>query len=332
MRTLVTGATGLVGHAVARQLVDRGHSVRALVRSVSRARAVLPEEVALIHGDVTEPSSLEPAMRTIEWVFHCAGLPEQWQRDPKQFDRVNREGTANVLAAALAAGVRRTIYTSTMDVFEAPRGGTVVESRVDAAPKATAYERSKQAAELEADRIRARGLDVVCVNPGAVYGPGPAHVSLNGFFIQLLNGKSPLVPPGGLSLAFIDGVARAHLAAAAVGRSGERYLIVDEHLSMAELASRILRAVGRDRTPPNAPEWLMRTLATSFAALGKVFDFQPPIAPGLLSYLLWDARGDASKARRELGFEATPVELGITQTISSLRRQGLVSPSSGAFP
>jgi dihydroflavonol-4-reductase len=161
MKVLVTGATGLIGNALARKLVERGHEVRALVRDAERARAVLPSGVALARGDVTEPASLGPAMVGIEWLFHAAGMPEQWQRDEGIFDRVNRQGTANVLEAALAAGVRRVVYTSTMDFFAAPRGGTLVETHLDPAPKHTAYERSKQAAEREVERVRARGLEVV---------------------------------------------------------------------------------------------------------------------------------------------------------------------------
>src|SRR6266545_3222797 len=88
MRVLVTGATGLIGNAIAIQLVERGHQVRALVRDPDRARALLPGRVALHPGDVTQPDTLPPAMREIDWVFHAAGMPEQWQRDEKIFDRV----------------------------------------------------------------------------------------------------------------------------------------------------------------------------------------------------------------------------------------------------
>src|SRR5262249_42028739 len=150
-------------------------------------------------------------------VFHAAGMPEQWQRDEGIFDRVNRGGTANVLEAAREAGVKRAVYTSTMDVFEAPRGGTLVETRLDPNPKHTAYERSKQAADKEAERVRAAGLEVVHVNPAAAYGPAPVHVTLNTFFIRLMTKQMPMLPPGGMSILYVDGAAAAHLAAAEKG-------------------------------------------------------------------------------------------------------------------
>jgi nucleoside-diphosphate-sugar epimerase len=325
MTVLVTGATGLIGNAIARRLVERGERVRALVRDVERAGRVLPAGVELVRGDVTAPESLPGAMQGVVRVFHAAGMPEQWQPDEGIFDRVNRVGTVNVLQAARAAKVKRVIYTSTLDVFAAPNGGTLVETRIDAQPKPTAYERSKQAAEREAEVIRQQGLDVVYVNPGAVYGPSPIHVTLNTFFIRLLTGKLPAVPPGGLSVAYVDGVTDVHLAAAERGGNGERYLVADTHVSNAQLARAILQAAGRTgRPPPTAPAGLLKVVAAVSAPLARTFGFAPLIAPGQLSFLLWDAHVDTAKAQRELGFQPTSLEAGVARTVAFLREQQLV--------
>jgi len=311
MRVLVTGATGLIGNAIAVELVERGHQVRALVRDPERARPLLPGRVALHPGDVTRPDTLPAAMREIDWVFHAAGMPEQWQRDEKVFDQVNRQGTAHVLDAALAA----------------PRGGTLVESNIDLEPKQTAYERSKQAAELEAEERRARGLDLVYVNPGAVYGPSPVHIGLNSFFLQLLGGKMPLVPPGGMSVLYVAGCTAAHLAAAERGTSGERYLVADQHVSCAALAAEITRQAGV-KLPRNGPVWLVRSLAGVSAPLARVFRFRPLVAPGQLTFVLWDAHVNADKARSQLGFEPTPLALGVEKTIGFLRAKGLAGAAA----
>jgi dihydroflavonol-4-reductase len=325
MRVLVTGATGLIGNAIARQLALRGHAVRALVRDLERARPLLPAEVSLVRGDVTAPETLDDAVREVDWVFHAAGMPEQWQRDESIFDRVNRQGTAHVCDAALAAGVKRLIYTSTMDVFAAPSGGTLVEGNIDHEPKHTAYERSKQAAEQEAEQRRARGLDLVYVNPGAVYGPSPSHVGLNSFFLQLVGGKMPMVPPGGMSVLYVDGCTAAHLAAAERGVSGDRYLVADQHVSCADLAGEIARQSGA-RLPRNGPVWLVRTLAATSAPLARMFGFRPLVAPGQLTFILWDAHVDATKARQALGFEPTPLVAGVERTLAFLRAEGLIAP------
>jgi dihydroflavonol-4-reductase len=328
MKVLVTGATGLIGNAIARRLVARGDSVRALVRDPERAARLLPPEVERVRGDVTAPDSLPAALRDIDHVFHAAGLPEHWQPDDGIFDRVNRQGTVNVLKAALDAKVRRVIYTSTMDVFAAPRGGTLVETNIDTQTKPTAYERSKQAAEREAETFRQQGLDLVYVNPAAVYGPSPVHVGLNSFFIRLLNGQAPVLPPGGVSVAYVDGVTDVHLAAAERGVSGERYLVADGHASQTELARVTLQAAGRPtRVPPVAPASVLKVLAASLAPLARVFGFTPLIAPGQLSFLLWDVRVDASKARRELGFQPLPLADGVARTVAFLRQEKLVPPN-----
>jgi nucleoside-diphosphate-sugar epimerase len=286
--------------------------------------------VELVQGDVTDPATLAPAARGAELVFHAAGMPEQWQADDAVFDRVNRQGTAFVLAAALDAGVRRVVYTSTMDVFAAPRGGTLTEASIDPAPKPTAYERSKQAAEREAEAVRARGLDVVYVNPSAVYGPSPVHVGTNSFFLQLLNGKMPLVPPGGMSVVYVDGLAAAHLAAAERGAPGERYLVSDTHVSNADFARAIAAAAGRGKPPPSAPAWAMHALAAVSEPLARAFGFKPLIARGQLSFLLWNARVDASKAERALGFTPMPLAEGVKRTIAFLRAEGLIPTARAA--
>jgi nucleoside-diphosphate-sugar epimerase len=299
--------------------------VRALVRDPARAKKLLPEGIELVRGDITDSASVRDAVRGVEAVFHAAGMPEQWQKDDAVFDLVNRGGTKNVLEAALAEKVGRVVYTSTMDVFAAPAGGTLVETNVDANEKPSAYERSKQAAEREADAIAKQGLDVVFMNPSAVYGPSPVHIALNSFFVQLLNGKMPLVPPGGMAIVYVDGVADAHLAALERGKSGERYLLSDRHASNAELAAAIVAVEGKGRrVPSNAPVWLMKALAAISAPLARVFGFTPLIAPGQLSFLLWNASVDSTKAKRELGFVPTPLETGAKKTIEFLRSEGLV--------
>ena len=329
MKVLVTGATGLIGNAILQRLLKQGHQVRALVRDPARAARVVPPEVELVRGDVTEPDSLPLAMRDVEWLFHAAGLPEQWQEDESIFDRVNHLGTVNVLRAALAARVKRVVYTSTMDVFAAPSGGTLVESQLDTERKATAYERSKQDAERDAEQLRQQGLEIVYVNPSAVYGPGPAQGGVNAFFIRLLNREMPALPPRGMSVAYVDRVADAHLAAAEHGVSGERYLVSDTYVSNADLVREIFRAAGEQRrVPPTMPAGLMKLVARVSAPLARAFGFKPLLAPGELAFLLWDVRVDTRKAQHDLHYTPMPLAEGVSRTINALREQGLVGAGS----
>lgn len=324
MQALVTGATGLIGFGIVKELLKRGHNVSALVRNLAQAKKVLPQSVTLIEGDITLPESLPVAMQQMDWVFHAAGMPEQWQRDESIFDKVNKTGTVNVLAAAQQAQVKRVIYTSTMDVFAAPRGGELVETHVDQGLKPSAYERSKQAAEREAQKFLDQGLDIVFLNPAAVYGPSPVHVSLNTFFIELINRRVPLLPPGGVSVLYVDGCAQAHVAAAERAPTGERYLLADKHFSMRDLARATLTAAGKQNPPKAAPGWLLKPFALITTPFARMLGVAPLIAPGQLSFLMWNAHVNSKKAQEALGFHPTPFSDGIAHTIASLRAQGHV--------
>src|SRR5436190_1780640 len=214
MRTLVTGATGKVGHATARTLLAEGHDVRALVRDPERAAKVVPEGAELMRGDVTDSASVARAAVGREVVFNAMGLPEQWLADPAAFQRVNVEGTRAVVEAARAGGTARLVHTSTIDVFHAEPGGSFDESVVADYPKGTAYERSKQEAERVALAGADGGLEVVVVNPAAVYGPGPAgSASVEHDVIR----RPPLLPRGQLHFFLWNAAPRANKAQRELG-------------------------------------------------------------------------------------------------------------------
>ena len=318
-RALVTGATGKVGGAVARALAARGDSVRALVRDPERAARLLPVEVELVRGDVTEPASVADAVAGCELVFNAMGLPEQWTRDPDVFDRVNARGTETVVRAAREAGVRRVVHTSTIDVFHAGRGERFDESRVADYPKGTLYERSKQHAEELALAAR-DGMDLVICNPSAVYGPTPASsTGLDEDFIgPLTEGKIPLLPPGGFGVVFDAGVARGHLLAAERGRDGERYILCDRHVTLRELAREVVALAGRGRVPPSIPGPLAWALAEAGEAVGRVAGVRPLLPRGQLHFFRWNAAPDSTKAQEELGWEPTALEDGLRAAVAAL--------------
>jgi dihydroflavonol-4-reductase len=325
VRLLVTGATGKVGNTVARRLVERGDEVVALVRDVNKARALLPAEVRLAPGDVTEPASVREAAGGAEGVFNCMGLYEQWLPDPNRFELVNAVGALNVVAAARQAGVRRAVHTSTFDVFEAERGGTVREDRVAEDPKRTPYERSKQRAEELVLGEARHGIEVVIVNPSAVYGPGPwAAAGVDRVLRDAIRGRLPAVPPGGMTLAFVDDVADAQLAAFDRGRPRERYILADGFATNRELCEAAVEAAGRGRVPPTLPAPVARVLSTVGEGVARVIRRPPLLGRGQLHFVLWEARADSAKAQSELGFRATPWREGIPRTVRWMLDTGRV--------
>jgi nucleoside-diphosphate-sugar epimerase len=316
VRVLVTGATGKVGHAVTRALLDRGDDVCGLVRS---ADAAIPDGAEPVRGDVRDTESLVQAVRGCELVFNAMGLPEQWLPDESVFHEVNAVGSENVARAARAAGVRRLVHTSTIDVFHAPQGGRFDESELAAYPKGTAYERSKQ----EAERLvldASGGMDVVLVNPAGVYGPGPSGgASLEeDFFRPIVRKRLPAVPPGGMGVCFTEGVASGHLLAAEKGRPGERYILCDRHVNMREFAHAVVRVAGRGRVPLSLRPRVAKGLAFGGELLSRGVKRPPLLPTGQLHFLMWNAAPDATKAQQELGWEPTPLDEGLKRTLESM--------------
>src|SRR6476646_731826 len=319
MRALITGATGKIGHATARTLIAEGHEVRALVRDPERARGVVPDGAEPVRGDVTDPGTVARAAEGCEVVFNAMGLPEQWLADPGAFQRVNVEGTRAVAEAARAAGAGRLVHTSTIDVFHAEQNGSFDESVVADYPKGTAYERSKQ----EAERVALAGgnadLEVVVVNPAAVYGPGPAGSASveQDLFRPVLRGRLPVMAPGGFRVVFSDGVGRGQLLAALKGRPGERYILCDGHVSLAEFARTAVDIAGRGRVPPTVPTGAARAVAVGGEALSRVIR-RPPLLPrGQLHFFLWNAAPRSGKAQRELGWRPTELRDGVRRTLEA---------------
>jgi dihydroflavonol-4-reductase len=319
VRALVTGATGKVGGATTRALLERGDDVRALVRDPGTARDLLPSGVELAPGDVTEPETVTAAAEGCELVFNAMGLPEQWLADEDIFDRVNARGTENVIRAARAAGARRVVHTSTIDVFHAEPGGRMDESMLADYPKGTAYERSKQRAEQLA--LAAKGdMEVVIVNPAGVYGPTPASsVGLDENMLgPLVKRRLPALPPGGFGVVFDAGIARGQLLAAERGRDGERYILCDRHVSGREIGEAVVQAAGHSWVPPVLPVGVARASTVLGDFIARRTGIEPLMSRGQLHFFLWDAWPDSTKAQEELGWEPTPLEEGIRAAVAAL--------------
>lgn len=317
---LVTGATGTVGHAVAARLAASGEEVRALVRDPERAGRLLPDGVAAVRGDLTDAASVAAAVAGCERVFHAAGLPEQWRLDPEDFRRVNVGGTANVVEACLAHGVARLAYTSTIDVFAWAPGVPFDESRLDPEPRPTAYERSKQDADRLVVAALERGLDAVFLHPAAVYGPAPVvTVALNDLLLRLADRKIPMLLPGGMPVVHADDVAAGHLAAAAQARSGDRFILSGDYLTLREIAIAVKRHVPRAKLPPVMPMALARAIAAGGESLASLTKRPPLIARGEQIFLASHPVPIADRARSELGWSSRPVDVGFGETLADLR-------------
>lgn len=323
MRVLLTGATGKIGNATARRLLERGDQVVALVRDRERAAGLLPADVELARGDVTDPESLRSPAAGIEAAISCMGIFEQWTADRDAFNRVNAAGARNVAVAARQAGARRLVHTSTFDVFDAPRGGTVSEERVADYEKSTPYERSKQLAERLVLAEAERGIEAVLINPAGIIGPGPwAGAGFDSTLRDLLRGRLPLVPPGGISLTWVEDAADAHVAALDRGRPGERYIVADGYATIRQICEVAVAEAGGGRVPRVMPARLARGVSRAGEAAARVIGRPPLLPQGQLEFLLWGARADSSKARSELGVEPLEWQEAVRRTVRWILDEG----------
>lgn len=323
MRVLLTGGTGIVGNAIARALVERGRTVRALVRSRERGRTLLPRMCELVQGDVTDRDSIRHALDGCTVVYHAAGLPEQWLRDPSTFDRVNVEGTRNVVEAALERGVEKFVYTSTIDVFASTPGREFDESTIASEPKGTYYERSKQDADRVVTAALARGLPAVFLHPSAVYGPIMAgSPGLNDFIAQLLRREVPMLLPGGMPVVYAADVGTGHVLAEEQAPPGARFILSESCLSLDEIARAVADTAGLTRIPRVMPGFVAHAVASVGEALSKVTR-RPPLLPrGQLYFLETDSRPSSRRARDQLGWSPVPFREGLVPTVAWLLERG----------
>ncbi len=324
-KVFLTGATGVVGNAIAKRLTEAGRPVRALVRDAKRAADCLPASVELVSGDVTEKASVLSAMEGCETVYHASGLPEQWFKDSSIFHRVNVLGTVNVLEAALEIQASKFMYTSTIDVFEKSPGVPFDESSIDPIPQATAYECSKQEADRIVTEALDRGLPARFLHPSGVYGPAPFITpGTNAFVRDLVRGKIPILLPGGFPVVFTEDVAEGHLMAEGAP-VGSRYILSDAYWTLEDFAKLVAEIHPGVKVPKVMPLGLASMVATVGEALANVIGKPPLIPKGQLHFLTQEVCPDASKAADELGWQPRDLREGLKPTLQFLKDRGEIN-------
>ena len=324
----VTGGTGFVGGQLVAKLLERGRTVRALARPAGARHGDGAPGPEWVPGDVLDRDSLRRGMEGCDEVFHLAAYARNWAKEPSTFFRVNVDGARNVFDAAAQAGVRRTVYTSTVVVFGPTPPGVVGDEEMPrATPRFfTEYEESKAVAEKDALERASRGVPVVIVHPTRLYGPGPLTEgnSVSLMIDQYDRGRFPALLDGGGNVgnyAFVDDVVEGHLLAMEKGKVGERYLLGGENASLKSLFSLVSELTGRSHLQVNLP----RALALLYAGLEKRkaewLGIYPKVTPGWVETFLEDWAFTSAKAERELGYRVTPLREGLRLTLEWLHRQ-----------
>jgi dihydroflavonol-4-reductase len=328
---LVTGATGFVGAAVTRALLAAGHRVRVLARPRSNRRNLAGLDVEIAEGSLEDAASLATAVAGCRYLFHVAADYRLWVPDPAAMFRANVDGTRALMLAALAAGVERVVYTSSVATLGLVSSGVADE----ATPSGLAnmigpYKQSKFAAEAAVTALIAeRGLPAVIVNPSTPVGPGDVKPTPTGrLIVEAARGKMPGYVDTGLNIVHVDDVAAGHLLAAEHGAVGERYILGGENLALAELLSEIAAAVGRRPPMLKIPYGVILPIAIGAELVARVTGREPFVTLDGARMSRKKMYFSSAKAMRELGYAPRPAREAIIDAVAWFDANGYLAKRS----
>jgi dihydroflavonol-4-reductase len=324
---LVTGGTGFLGRAILERLLADGDGVKALARSKTSALALGELGAEPVRGDVLDLEALASAMQGCVIVYHAAGANAFCVRDPSPMFEVNVRGSRNVVRAAARAEVKRVVYTSSAATLGERKGTVGDEQTPHRGWFLSEYERSKFEAEravlAAADET---GVEVVCLNPASVQGPGRATGSTR-LLLDYLNGRLKAVVDSTLSLIDVADCTTGHLLAASRGKPGERYVLSGATLTVREGLALLGALAGVEQPVRTLPPSLAMAVATGVEAIAWIRRDTPRICRELARTLTHGHAYDGSKAANDLGLRYTSIEETLRRTIDWWVDQRLV----GAF-
>lgn len=330
MTTLVTGATGFVGSAVARVLLARGHDLRLLVRKNSDRRNIAELDAETVIGDLTDPSSLDRAASGCRFVVHVAADYRFWVPNPADMLNANVEGTLAILRSATKAGAERIVYCSSVAALGQIGDGTPATEDTPAveADFVGIYKRSKFLAEravLEA--ARKDSIPLVIVNPAAPVGPRDIKPTPTGkMILDAAAGRVPAYIDTGLNLVHVDDVAEGHALALERGRIGERYILGGENMPLKDILTLVASVAGQRPPSIRLPEAIIWPIAFAMEHFARVTGIPPLMTRDHLKMARKKMYYSSRKAIEELGFQPRPVRGAVEDAVAWFRANGMLRP------
>lgn len=327
MKVFVTGATGYIGSALALSLLDAGHEVAALARNRDRGTFLETRGARVVVGDLGDVASLSALCEGAEAGFHLAGWVKA-SGSPAEYEEANVAGARRVFEAALRAGVRKVVFTSSAGVLgPALDGDPVMEDTPRRIGFLNDYERTKAEAEALIPSFLDRGLEIVTVNPTRVFGcpVGPDLPPYTAMIDRYLRRKFLLIPGNGRSVGnyvFLGDVVAGHRAALERGAPGRRYLLGGYDLSYREFFEALARASGVERRLPTVPAVFLYAAAGLAGAAARLTGRPPLITPAWVKRFLYDWKVSSARAETELGYRITPPEESLARTVRGLQDRG----------
>ncbi|MGH6889402.1 MAG: hopanoid-associated sugar epimerase [Rhizomicrobium sp.] len=324
--TLVTGASGFVGSAVARLLGERGFKVRALARATSPRGNLEGFAGEIVEGDMREPADMRRAMRNVRYLFHVAADYRLWARDAEEIVRNNVRGTRAVMEAASEAGVERIVYTSSVATLKPGTADDPADEtrRLSEVQAIGAYKRSKVAAERVVEKmISEKGLPAVIVNPSTPIGPRDIKPTPTGrIIVETATGRMPAYVETGLNLAHVEDVAEGHLLALEKGEIGRSYILGGQNVSLREMLAIIAELAGRRSPRIRLPRGPLFPLALAAETVAQVTGKEPFLTRDALKMAGHHMFFTSARAERELGYRARPHRTALADALAWYRQAG----------
>lgn len=317
MRALVTGATGFIGANLVRLLLQKGYDVRALVRPQSNLSNLQGLPIEIVRAQLHEPE-LANKMAGCQVLFHLAALYSLWRQARPQLYESNVLATRNILAAARAAGIERTVYTSSVAAIGVKTGAIADETYQSPVDHLIGdYKKSKYWGEQEARRAVQEGQDVVIVNPSTPVGPWDVKPTPTGeIILRFLRRQMPAYVNTGLNLIDVRDVAWGHLLALERGRTGERYILGHENLTLKAILDILSEITGLKAPETTVPIWLPLTVAWVEEALLAPLGKTPSVPLDGVRMSRQAMYYDATKAVRELGLPQSSLKIALQDGVN----------------
>jgi NAD+-dependent farnesol dehydrogenase len=329
MEILVTGATGFIGKNLVQALIKKGDQVRVLYRNAAKTADLQISGVSFYKGDITDKRSLEEAMQSCTYVFHLAAYAKVWSREADTYEKINVQGTINVLEAAIACGIKKVLVTSTAGVF-GPSGShaPVDEETKRIVPYFSEYERTKDKADYLLMEQYATQIPLTIVCPPRVYGPG--EISQSNSVTRILElysrGKFRIIPGDGEAIGnyvYVDDVVNGMVLALEKGKTGERYILGGENVTYSDFFATLAEVTGKKCRMIKLPAGIILFIARIMKAGADLFGIPPLITPGWAGKYLYNWEVSSSKAEKDLGYKPRSLNEGMELTWEWLKGKAL---------
>jgi dihydroflavonol-4-reductase len=329
-RVLITGATGFIGNHVTRLCLEKGDQVRVMVMPGEDRSPLDGMDVEFVEGNLLDPGSLRRAAQGVEQLYHLAAMFAIWTRDPDLHYKINVDGARHMMEAAMAAGVEKVVFTSSVAAIGIEDGEkrSTEETAFNSWPWASEYILSKFISHQLVKGMVCEGLPVTMVMPGLPFGPGDRAPTPTGtMIIRTLQGKMKNYWDGGVCAVDVRDVAAGHVLAMEKGRIGQSYILANHEGNMTnkEFLSLIGRIAGVDNVATNEVSGKVMLRVAKLAEMWSKLTGRPPVTTYKNTmYVLQHGYVDPSKAIAELGLPQTPIETAVADSAQWFRENGYV--------